>query len=255
MEAGLKGDGAASGVSAAARPPRGRISFAAVPHETGWRQRLLQPLTLLTNGALTLWIYPAWRTARVRWDPPIERLLKQVSASGRPIIYYSWHAYEPTIFLAFRDTPEALIPTPIGHDGLLSRMLQRTGARFGYRLWIYRRKSPVSPKDQIIQMMKATKRNIGLIPDAGGPYRRVKPGIASIARATGAWLVPIITHGQPSLIIRWPVHFRFPLPFSSVTVFNGGPLDGASVTLEACQAALEDVEARASARPRRPSAR
>ncbi len=242
---GREGNGDTHRVGDASPPRRrGRVSFAAVPHDTAWHQRLLHPLTLVTNAALTLWIYPAWRTARVRWDPPAERLLERVTGTGRPIIYYSWHAYEPMIFLTFRDAPPALTPTPIGHDGLLSRMLQRTGARFGYRLWIYRRKSPVRPRDQIIQMINESKRNIGLIPDAGGPYRRVKPGIAAIARATGAWVVPLITNGRPSLTIRWPVHFTFPLPFSSVTVFNGEPLDGSTVTLEECQAALEEVEAR-----------
>ncbi len=229
--------------------PRGRVSFAGVPHRAVWHHRVLHPLTFASNTALAFWIYPAWRTAHIRWSPPAERLLQHASESHRPIIYYSWHAYEPLTMLAFRDTPPELRPTAIGHDGLLSRMYQRAGAWFGYHLWIYRRKSPVRPRDQIIELIRTRNCSIGLFPDAGGPYRRIKPGIAEIASATNALVVPMIARGRPGIVLKWPVRYRLPLPFSSIVVFNGEPLDGGTASLEEYQTALEDLERFSTAEP------
>lgn len=221
---------------------RGRVSFARVPFEERWHDRLLRPIAFVANGLMTAWMYPSWRTATIRWAPSYEELLDRARESSRSIIFYSWHEYEPLIFLAFRDIPRKLKATAIGHDGLLSRMLQRTGARLGFHIWIYRRRSPVRPKDQIIDLIRSRGCHIGLIPDAGGPYRRIKPGIAEIARATNALVVPVVPNGRPSFTIRWPKPFRFPLPFSSVVVHHGAPLDGSTVTVETCQIALEALE-------------
>jgi len=222
--------------------PRGRVSFATVPFEEHWYHRLLHPIAIVTNALMTAWMYPSWRTAKIRWAPSYEELIEHAREVGRSIIFYSWHEYEPLIFLAFRDIPQPLKAIAIGHDGLLSRMLQRTGARLGFHIWIYRRRSPIRPKDQIIDLIRSRMCHIGLIPDAGGPYRKIKPGIAEIARATNALVVPLVPVGHPSLTFRWPKPFRFPLPFSSVVVQYGAPLDGATVTVEMCQIALETLE-------------
>ncbi len=223
--------------------PRGRISFAAVPFEKPpWHRRLLQPLVLASNALLVLWIYPCWRTARIKWRPSFDDLTRLVRETNRPVIFYSWHAYEPVTLCAFRDFPAELELTGIGHDGVLSRMLQRATAWFGFRLWIYRRKSAIRPKEQIIDMVKSRACNIGLFADAGGPYRRVKPGLPEIARATDAWLVPMVVRGRPNLMLRWPVRYAFPLPFCRLNARHGDPIDGREATVEACQRALEQVE-------------
>lgn len=224
------------------RSQRGRVSFAQVPFEAAWYQPLLQPIAFASNVALAAWMYPCWRTARVRWHPPTEVLAQRARDSRRPIIYYSWHAYEPLTLVAFRDVPDPLKPTAIGHDGTLSRMLQRTGAWFGYHLWIYRRKSPIRPKDQIIDLIQRRGCNIGLFPDAGGPYGRVKPGLAEIAAATNALVVPLVTRCRPVVMLRWPRRYRFPLLFSSLVVYNGAPLDGPRTSTDEFQKAMEELE-------------
>ena len=224
------------------RPP-GRVSFSVAPFKRPWHAVLLHPIAIATNLLMTVWLYPCWRTARIRWSPPYDELLDQAREKHRrPIIFYSWHEYEPLVFLAFRDVPNPLKPTAIGHDGLLSRMLQRTGARLGFHVWIYRRRSPVSPKEQIIDLIQTRKCNIGLIPDAGGPYRKIKPGIVDIARATNALVVPVITLGRPALTVPWPKRYHLPLPFFSLVVYSGTPLDGSTTTVPECQHALEALE-------------
>ena len=223
----------------------GRISFAAVPFdEPPWYKVLLAPLVVLSNALLVLWIYPCWRTAKIRWSPSLDRLTELVRDTNRPLIYYSWHAYEPLTLCALRDFPAELQPTGIGHDGVLSRMLQRATAWFGYRVWVYRRKSPIRPRQQIIEMINERRCNIGLFADAGGPYGKVKPGLAEIGQATESWLVPIVVRGRPTLGLKWPRRYQFPLPFCSLVAHLGEPIDGRAVTVERCQDALEATEAR-----------
>jgi hypothetical protein len=230
-----------------AQPNRasGRISFAAVPfEEPPWYKVLLAPFVVLSNALLVLWIYPCWRTASIRWSPALDNLTKIVRDTSRPIIFYSWHAYEPLVLCALRDFPPELQPTGIGHDGVLSRMLQRATAWFGLRVWVYRRKSPVRPRQQIAEMINERRCNVGLFADAGGPYGKVKPGLAEIARATEAWLVPVVVRGHPTLRFRWPRRYGFPLPFCKLVAHYGEPIDGRDATVERCQQALEATEAR-----------
>jgi lysophospholipid acyltransferase (LPLAT)-like uncharacterized protein len=226
---------------------RGRVSLADVPGEVAWYGPLLRPVIFATSAMVTMWLYPCWRTARVRWSPPFDDLIAQVKGSGRPIVYYAWHAYEPVALLGFRDVPEILRPIGIGHDGLASRMLQRTGARLGYHLWIYRRRSLVRPRDQIVELMRTRGCNIGLFTDAGGPYGRVKPGLVHIAAATNALVVPLVARGKPLLRVRRPWRHGVPLPYCRVVVHHGPPLDGARTTLDQYQRALDELERRTAA--------
>lgn len=221
---------------------RGRISFAGVPSETPWYRPLYWPLVLVSNVALATWLYPCWRTARIRWQPPLDALARLAEDTQRPLVFYSWHAYEPLMLCAFRDVPPTMMPTGIGHDGVLSRMLQQAGAWLGFRLWIYRRKSPIRPKQQIIDMVRARGCNIGLFADAGGPYGRVKPGLPEIARATDAWIVPLVVSGRPILKFTRPWQYRFPLPFCALTACHGAPVDGHVATVDVCQEALDRLE-------------
>jgi len=193
---------------------------------------------------MALSIYPAWRTARVTWAPSLDGLAKLARETDRPIIFYSWHAYEPLVLCALRDFPAELQPTGIGHDGVLSRMLQDVTTWFGFQVWVYRRSSPVQPKQQIIDMVNERRCNIGLFADAGGPYGRVKPGLSEIAIATEAWLVPVVVHGRPTLRFSWPRRYGFPLPFCHLAARYGEPIDGRDATTERCQATLEEIDVR-----------
>ena len=109
---------------------------------------------------------------------------------------------------------------------------------------MYRRKSPIRPRQQIIEMINERRCNVGLFVDAGGPYGKVKPGLAEIARATEAWLVPVVVRGRPTLRFRWPSRYAFPLPFCSLVAHHGEPIDGRDATVEDCQEALEKTDAR-----------
>jgi lysophospholipid acyltransferase (LPLAT)-like uncharacterized protein len=162
-------------------------------------------------------------------------------ASGRPLIYYSWHAYEPFLLLALRDVAPQLVPQTIGHDGFRSRLLQLAASAYGFPVWVYRRRSPVTPTAQIIRMLERDRPIASLVADAGGAPRVVRPGFVNVARSAEAYLVPVVIRARPRLPVGRPWRYGFPLPFSRVDVHVGDPLDGRFVTSESCQEALEDI--------------
>jgi lysophospholipid acyltransferase (LPLAT)-like uncharacterized protein len=158
------------------------------------------------------------------------------------LIYYSWHAYEPFLLLAFRNIATEWTPHAIGHDGIASRSLQHAVAWFGVPVWVYRRRSPVTPTQQIIKLVKEQRHHVALVPDSGGPYGSVKPGIAEIARTVDAWVLPVVVRARGRLRIRRPWRYGFPLPFCSVDVYAGEPFDGRTASVDRCQRSLDALE-------------
>jgi len=220
------------------------IRFSDAPHKRRKLGHLWDPLIYASNLTVAAWVYPAWRTARVSWEPDSASLVQLFEEHTGPLICYGWHAYELLMFCAFRSFPRQLMPMAIGHDGFLSRALQQSGTWFGFPVWAYRRRSPVRPKAQLIDLLADSQKVIGLFCDAGGPDRRVKPGLVEIARETGAQLVPLAVHAEPAMSFPGPRRYLFPLPFANLVAYHADPLDGRHCTLEECQHALDGLEQR-----------
>lgn len=223
------------------------IQFSNVPHEARAHDALLEPLICFTNMAVAGLMYPAWRTARVRWEPNRSELIQIFSERTRPVICFAWHKYELVGTCAFRDFPRNLFPTVICHDGFWSRALQQTGVWYDVPMWVYRRRSPVKPKYQLIDLLRAQKPVIGLFPDSGGPDGNIRTGFTDIARSAGAILIPMAWHARPVLALRFPRLYYFPVPFSYYTCFFGQPMDGTRATPEECRQVLMDFEERIQA--------
>jgi len=219
---------------------RGTISYSDVPYEASRLAPLQMPAVAAGNLLVTAVLFLPWRTTRVRWVRPLEEVTESARASGRPIIYYSWHAYEPFLVLAFRDVARQLIPLAIGHDGFTSRLVQGATSTYGMPVWVYRRRSPVPPKTQIIRMFERDRPIATIIAaDPGGVPGVVRPGFAEVSRAVEAWLVPMVVRARFRLPVGRPWQYGFPLPFSRVDVHVGDPLDGRVATPESCRDALE----------------
>jgi lysophospholipid acyltransferase (LPLAT)-like uncharacterized protein len=218
---------------------RGTISYSDVPYRASRFAALQAPAVAAGNLVVAASLLLPWHTARIRWIRPLSEVTESARASGRPIVYYSWHAYEPFLLLAFRDVPPALIPRAIGHDGFTSRLLQRACAAYGYPVWVYRRHSPVPPKTQIIRMLEDDHPVASLVADAGGAPRVVRPGLAEVVRSVGAYLFPIAVRVRFRLPLGRPWRYGLPLPFSRVDVHMGDALDGRTATPESCRVALE----------------
>jgi len=223
---------------------RAPIRFSNAPHEAEWFGPVLEPLIYANNVALAASVYPGWRTARVRWDPDEARLIRFLTDRSSPVIFFSWHAYILLIVCAFRDFPDDLRPTGIGHDGFRSRAVQQTVTWFGCPVWAYRRTSPVRPKQQLADFLAGSRRIVGLFPDAGGPEGEMRPGILEVARATNSLLVPMAVTARPVATMRAPQRLCLPLPFSSVSAYWGEPIAGDKATANGCRMALERLEAR-----------
>jgi lysophospholipid acyltransferase (LPLAT)-like uncharacterized protein len=214
----------------------------------------LEPLIYLTNLTVAAWMYPAWRSARIQWEPDVAELIRLFKERSRPIICFAWHAYELIGTCVFRDFPREFVPLAIGHDGPRSRALQQSVAWYGSPVWVYRRRSPVQPKDQLIDLLKVERAVIGVFPDSGGPDGQIRPGFVEVARAAEALLVPMAWHARPVLMVRSPRRYCLPVPFSRVSAYYGPLIDGTLTTREDCRQALEDLEGRMGAAASTPEA-
>ena len=225
------------------------IRFSDAPYRRNPLDVLLEPLVYAANLAFACSLYPAWRTARIRWEPDAAQLVRLFKERSRPIMCFAWHAYELNSLCAFRDFPRDVVPIGIGHDGPQSRALQQTATWFGVPVWAYRRRSPVPPRTQIINLLKAERPVIGVFVDSGGPDGQVRQGFLDVARATEALLVPLAWHARPALVLRVPRRrYCFPAPFSRIRAYHGQPIDGVSATPDACRDALQSLEAYAQTR-------
>src|SRR5215813_6061210 len=101
------------------------IRFADAPYRSTPVDALLEPLVFAANLAFACCLFPAWRTARLQWEPDATQLVQLFKQRSRPIMCFAWHAYELICLCAFRDFPRDVVPITIGHDGPQSRALQQ----------------------------------------------------------------------------------------------------------------------------------
>ncbi|PYQ17152.1 MAG: hypothetical protein DMF80_01580 [Acidobacteria bacterium] len=221
---------------------RGRVVHLYPEHPRAVDTIVLDPLLFLTNCAFAACMLPYLSTAAVRWHRPPGRLFERAAAEGRPLIYYTWHAYTWLSVAAFRHFPAWAVPAILAHDGWRSRANQRAYAWFGFPVWVYGRHSPTRPKTQIADALSSRGGHLALAADSGGPYGRVKAGLLDIAQASGALLVPLAFRGRRIIRLRRPVTHYVPMPFCSLVVHDGDPLDARQVSLMHCQEALDRLE-------------
>jgi lysophospholipid acyltransferase (LPLAT)-like uncharacterized protein len=228
------------------RPPlqddRGRLVHLHPTPPGAFDTVVLDPLLFLTNCAFAACLLPYLSTAVVQWARPPNLLFERALAEGRPLIYYTWHAYTWLSVAAFKGFPGAVVPAILAHDGWRSRLNQRAYAWFGFPVWVYGRHSSTRPKEQIAHALVTRGGHLALAADSGGPYGRVKKGLLDIAQASGSLLVPLTFRGRRVVRLRHPVTHYIPLPFCSLVVHDGEPLDARRVDLAQCQEAMDGLE-------------
>ncbi len=215
----------------------GRIVYADVPHVAPAWDRGARPLCLLGNAAVYAAIGAAARTARIAWHPSREAPV--LARTRGPVVYVTWHRFNYASTPALRELPEPERPTLVMHDGLASRALTHDASRwFGFETFVYRRRSSVSPREQIARYVRSTGRPILVLPDAGGPYGRVKTGILRVAADCEAWVQSFVVRASRALVVGRVLRHVVPLPRSSIEIRWTEPLPpGAGV--EPCQGALD----------------
>jgi lysophospholipid acyltransferase (LPLAT)-like uncharacterized protein len=213
------------------------IEFADVEHRRA-APRALEPLFFITNVAALMAHAPFVMTARVRFREPWEPLV----AISRPLIWICWHRYNFACTPAMRALPEPLRPTLVMHDGAASRAFtHRSSGWLGFRAFAFRKKSPVPPRVQLIDYVKKSGRPLLNLPDSGGPYGTMKPGILEVARAVDALLVPFAIAASASLSLGRSLRHLVPAPFATLELRRAAPLEARHATLEDCQRALDSL--------------
>lgn len=215
---------------------RGRLVYADVPH-TPDPTRWLDPLLVGSNAtlfALNLAITP---TARVVFREPF------VPADGagakRPLVYVTWHRLNYACTPVFLSLPPEQRPTLIMHDGIASRALShRSSVWMGFESFVFHRRSSVPPREQIARYVRATGRPILNLPDSGGPYGVMKPGILEVARACDARIVPFQVTATRALAVGRTMKHVVPLPWCRLEVRRREPLEP-DATVDDCQRALD----------------
>ena len=108
----------------------------------------------------------------------------------------------------------------------------------GFEAFVFRRRSTVTPRQQIADYVRTTGRPILNLPDSGGPYGVMKPGILEVARACNARIVPFQVTARPTVSVGRTLKHVIPLPYCRIEVRRGAPLDG-TATVDECQRALD----------------
>jgi len=217
----------------------GRLVHADVAHAPA-TPRALEPLFWLSNASLFVMHAPAMLSARVEFAPAVEALVE--AARGRPLVWITWHRFNFAATAALRALPDALRPTLVMHDGVASRALtHEASAWLGFETFVFRRRSSVSARAQLIDYVRVSRRSIVNLPDSGGPYGVMKPGILEVARACDALVVPFVVDAHPSLTVGRVLRQLVPLPFARVTLRHAEPRAAAALTVDDCQRALDDL--------------
>jgi hypothetical protein len=217
----------------------GRIVHADVP-EPRATSLATRAVCLLGNAAVSAVLLPATRTATVTWSPDV-RAPVRARTSG-PVVYVTWHRYNLASTPALMRLPPADRPTLIMHDGLASRALTHdAGAWFGFEIFVFRRKSRVPAREQIAAYVRASGRPVMVLPDAGGPYGRVKPGSLHVAAACGAWIQPLVPRVRRGLVLGRTLRHVVPLPGCTVDVLWGDALAPGTSPAD-CQSALDALD-------------
>jgi lysophospholipid acyltransferase (LPLAT)-like uncharacterized protein len=215
---------------------QGRLQGVAAAHEpdpTLWAD----PLLLGSNAALFGVHLAVTPTSKVFFREPFAPA--EEAASGRPRIYITWHRLNYLTMLVLNTLPRELRPTIVAHDGIASRAFSHHSCEWlGYEVFVFRRRSPVSAREQIANYMRVTRRSILDLPDSGGPYGVMKPGILEVARAANALIVPFAVDSKPTVTLGKKLRHVIPVPFSRIDVRRGPALDG-SATVDDCQRALD----------------
>jgi lysophospholipid acyltransferase (LPLAT)-like uncharacterized protein len=217
----------------------GRVVHSEVAHArvTPWA---LEPLFWLSNASLFAVHAPAMWSARVVFATEIAPLVE--AARLRPLVWVTWHRFNFAATAALRALPDGLRPTLVMHDGVASRALtHEASAWLGFETFVFRRRSSVSARVQLVDYVRGSRRSIVNLPDSGGPYGVMKPGILEVARACDALVVPFVVDAHPALTLGRVLRQLVPLPFARVTLRHAAPRAAVELTVDDCQRALDEL--------------
>ena len=145
---------------------------------------------------------------------------RDLSARGVPILFALWHG---RMFLSIQVHRKQGIVTMASRskDGeIIARWLERNG-------YVVARGSTSrgggTAFKEMVRAVRAGRAAALTVDGPRGPARVVQPGLAELARMTGAWILPIsFSSARPRFLRSWD-RYLVPLPFSRNVVAYGEP--------------------------------
>ena len=143
---------------------------------------------------------------------------KKAFASGRPVLYVSWHGSQ-LVPLAFFRNQGIITLTSLSRDGDIQDSCMKT---LGYET--IRGSSSRGGSRALLGLIRSLKKgkSAAITGDGPrGPYHEVKPGSALLAQKTDAVLLPVgMSYQYCHHLKNWD-RFDIPLPFSRVIMAMG----------------------------------
>jgi len=129
---------------------------------------------------------------------------------GRMFLSIQAHRHQGIITMASRSTDGEIIARWLERNGYL--VARGSSSRGGGAAW-----------KQMVRAVRAGRAGALTVDGPRGPARRVQPGVVELARATGAWILPItFSSVRPRFLKSWD-RYLLPLPFSANVVAYGEP--------------------------------
>jgi len=188
------------------------------------RKKILKKLkNKLSANILPHAIYALMRTLyatlRVRYEG-IE-VIESFYRKDRGFIAAFWHSMIIMASYPYRGKGIHVLVSQHGDGELIGRVIRK----FGFHL--VRGSSTRGGKQALQELVKLVNQNrdVAITPDGPrGPAEEVKPGVAQLARLTGAPVVVGAFSASRLFVLNTWDRFRIPVPFSSVRFVIGEPI-------------------------------
>ena len=169
----------------------------------------------------------------VRWSSRIDYVNREaveaMEAAGQAVIGATWHGRLMMMPYAWRRRPQPCVMISRHGDGaLIAGVLQRFGIDAvrgsSERSDGERRRGGAAASLALLRLLKQG-RNVGLTPDGPrGPRMRLAPGVVSLARLSGAPIVPVAFASNRRYLFNSWDRFHLALPFSRIVFVFGEPI-------------------------------
>jgi lysophospholipid acyltransferase (LPLAT)-like uncharacterized protein len=157
-------------------------------------------------------------TLRVRRD---ERAVRELWASGAPLIYATWHSRVLLLPWLYRGRRLRVLTSRSRHGEMVARVVQSFG------LQVVRGSSSRGGADALRRLLRALRdgSDVVVVPDGPrGPREVAKPGVVALAAASGAAIVPVAVGASREWRLGSWDGFRIPQPGARLVVGFAEPL-------------------------------
>lgn len=189
-----------------------------------------------------------WRTESVHREH-----YARLKGSGEPVIFALWHGRMLFPIWRHRNEGIATMASKSGDGEIIARWL----ARHGYLP--VRGSTRKGGARGIVQLARYLERGHAAaltVDGPKGPPRVVQEGIVTLARRSGAWILPVSAGASRPRFLRSWDRFLVPKAFSRTVIVYGEPVRlGHASSEEACRRIKEGIDAATAEADRRAGVR